>query len=272
MDSDLISLAIEAGHVVDKEFSRTRFARHVAACERADGPHGRASMIRDVLRTMLQRQFDALEMIPYPATVRELVRADFLRLETQLDQASEDYWDIDKYHVRSMFRITTFQRVLVGNEYIEQSGLSRQLILRDGLAQASKILMLRLTMGALRPLYEFHLAPWVTRIGREERLVCYRNVAACLEANPHVRGMMAGSWFYDPAMVWVSPYLAFLREIVTNNGGSLLKAGETADVRSMALSKSNTRRRLFEQGLYTPRQYIIVWPRKAMIRWAQSHE
>lgn len=267
--NDVLDLALAAGQVRDEEVLGTRFAGHLASCEERDGPGARASLIRDVVRALLLSRHDAIDLLTLPARVRDLVRDDFERQRLQVENAPDDYLHLRNYHVRAVFRVIAFRRILVGNEYIEESGLPRQLLWRGGPRQMWGFPRVLLQLGGYRPLYEFHLARWATRVTEADRRLCCRNAAGCLELNPHVLGAMGGSWFYDPQMERVSPHLTFLREMVTSNGGSLLVWGETQEARSLALAKSQTRRRLFEQGLYTPKHYLVVWPREPMIEWAQ---
>jgi len=67
----------------------------------------------------------------------------------------------------------------------------------------------------------------------------------------------------------VSPRLAYIREQPEQNGASFFRIAPNPD--SGALAKSATRRRLYEEGKYVPTEYCMVWPRKAMIRWAEKH-
>jgi hypothetical protein len=81
--------------------------------------------------------------------------------------------------------------------------------------------------------------------------------------NPHIRGLLATSWWYDPQLARVAPHLAFLREGSLEHGATLLRAGPSEGGRTAALAHSPERRQKFERGEYTPVNYAVVWTRKA---------
>lgn len=99
---------------------------------------------------------------------------------------------------------------------------------------------------------------------------CYRRIADLLESRPAMRGMMGASWFYDPPLREISPRLAYLQERPLAAGAFLIHQG-TADLYTeRATATSPTRKALVEAGQYTPRSWILAWPRAALIRWARS--
>jgi hypothetical protein len=101
---------------------------------------------------------------------------------------------------------------------------------------------------------------------------CYVRIARLLERRPELRGMMGSSWFYDPPLRGISPRLAYLQERPLQNGAFLVHQGTGPLYTERATQTSPTRRKLVEAGEYTPRSWILAWPRAAMIRWAQSQE
>lgn len=98
---------------------------------------------------------------------------------------------------------------------------------------------------------------------------CFQRIAPALEANPDVRGVVQVSWFYDPLVTGISPRLAYLRSIQTDNGAFLIRLGPTQQDRINATAKSETRRRLVEEGKFEPTAYLVAWPRKPLIDWAR---
>lgn len=99
---------------------------------------------------------------------------------------------------------------------------------------------------------------------------CYREVAELLKLHPSVAGMVATSWFYDPALSEVSPRLAYLRQLPVDNGAMLVRHGTTDfDVQS-ATATSPTRRALYEAGKYKPVCCSILWDRRDLISWASN--
>lgn len=93
--------------------------------------------------------------------------------------------------------------------------------------------------------------------------------AAFLKTHPAYAGMLGSSWFYDPPLETISPRLAYLRKTPLANGAFLVHQGP-GDIHSERASASSpTRRAMIEKGEYVPSSWIVAWPRKALIKWAE---
>lgn len=100
---------------------------------------------------------------------------------------------------------------------------------------------------------------------------CYVRIAELLSRNPSVRGMVGSSWFYDPQLLTISPRLGYLQANPLRNGAFLLRNGPGAVHTERATARSETRRRLVENGSYVPVCHSVIWPREQLIAWARSH-
>ena len=100
---------------------------------------------------------------------------------------------------------------------------------------------------------------------------CYLCLADLLHKNPNVMGMLATSWFYDPALEKISPRLAYLAQTPRKAGARIIKIGSSEFDRSSATKTSQTRRKLYEAGQYIPTSYTVMWQRNDLINWAQSY-
>ena len=97
---------------------------------------------------------------------------------------------------------------------------------------------------------------------------CYPDVRLA-ELYPKVRCLFGSAWLFDPEMEVISPHLTFLRLLVTENGGHLLYFGSSSQDYANATRTSKTRRRLVQEGKYTPTSYFVCWPRKSLLEWAR---
>jgi len=155
-----------------------------------------------------------------------------------------------------------------GAQVVEaQSSFPRSLLIRGGLRQMMRFARLLLTIKGNKPVYQIHthlmeLEEFNPR-GWEK---CYLFIAEMLQINTEVKGMYGGSWFYDPALEKISPRLVYLRKQPEDAGAYLFYSN--VSVNSGALSKSETRRRLYQEGRYIPRSYTLIWPREQLIDWA----
>ncbi len=88
---------------------------------------------------------------------------------------------------------------------------------------------------------------------------------------PQIRGVFGRSWYYDPIVFnKISPELKFTSTFQLENGAKLLTAKATQSDIDFATSRSSVRQHLYNEGLYTPQGYILMWDRKNIMRWAQT--
>lgn len=121
--------------------------------------------------------------------------------------------------------------------------------------------------GGRRPFLEIHTHdPWVpdyfNEKGWEET---YRLAAMVLEAMPKVKGMVGSSWFYDPQLDEISPRLSYLRDSPVKGGAKILEVGVDDQSIRLAISKSKSRRELYESGRYSPVVHALVWSRRDLL-------
>jgi hypothetical protein len=147
------------------------------------------------------------------------------------------------------------------------SAFHRALLYRGGVRQALQVIQLLLVTGGNRGWYQNHThLSELEEFNPEGRDRFYLRIADMLAVNPDAKGMWGGSWFYDPELERVSPRLVYLRERPQANGAFVFYSN--VDLKGGALSKSKSRRELYERGEYLPKAYALIWPRRRMIAWA----
>jgi hypothetical protein len=99
---------------------------------------------------------------------------------------------------------------------------------------------------------------------------CYLRIAAILRTRPALRGMIGSAWFYDPPLRDISPRLAYLQDRPLANGAFRVHQGPHPVHTARATETSPTRRKLVESGAYTPRSWIMAWPRSGLLSWADA--
>lgn len=94
--------------------------------------------------------------------------------------------------------------------------------------------------------------------------------AALLQTRPELAGVIGSSWFFDPPLETISSRLTYLRTTPTSHGAFMIHqgGGEIHDERASA--SSPTRRAMIETGEYSACSWLLCWPRKPLIRWAQA--
>lgn len=149
------------------------------------------------------------------------------------------------------------------------SGMGRSALWKGGAADLPRRLAIFARVGGFRPFFEIHAHKfYMDEFNEEGRNECYRCCAELYALHHEVRGMIAGSWFYDPAIAAISPHLAYLRTVPQQGGAHLLFDSFDDGAARNAIATSATRKRLFEAGTYKPAAYMLVWPRARQIAWA----
>lgn len=100
---------------------------------------------------------------------------------------------------------------------------------------------------------------------------CVR-LAEMLKANPDVRGVNGVSWFYDPHVAEITPHLGYLQQTPSRHGAFLVHIGTASHDIENATVRSPIRKKHYDEGKYVPTSYLLAWPRRALIAWANRLE
>lgn len=141
------------------------------------------------------------------------------------------------------------------------SGLSARAVLAGG-ARSAYYVFLR--CGGRRPFLEGHTHDPVARAywneaGWGEAL---RLAALALPALPQVRGAFGTAWFYDPAILEISPRIRFAQDLQIGRGAHRIRIGSNEAAIANATATSAERRNRYREGSYLPADYAIIWSRR----------
>ncbi len=145
-----------------------------------------------------------------------------------------------------------------------RSGLSARTILKAG---PRAIAYVFLECGGRDRFLEGHTHDPVARAywnapGWAEAL---RLAALALPALPQVRGAFGSAWFYDPAVLEITPRISFTQDLQAGQGALRIRVGSDADAIANATRTSATRRERYRDGSYLPTDYAFIWSRKRLI-------
>jgi hypothetical protein len=214
---------------------------------------------------------DKLSDFPIPARVKKLLCEDF-KFYAELD-SSDSLFRFGTYHFAALCKTASFRRFPAGQMDWEVSGLPRSTPLRVPPAEIPRFLRVFFGLRGFKPMFAGHLASRRTRrpVLLENALNrTYYQIAAAMRLEPAIKGFYATSWFYSADTFKVSPHLSWLTKPFSENGGAIVKVGP-APLDSGVFAKSPERKKAYEEGTYKPTLGLAVWPRKAMIRWAEEH-
>ncbi|HEX8364429.1 MAG TPA: hypothetical protein VF603_03990 [Allosphingosinicella sp.] len=141
------------------------------------------------------------------------------------------------------------------------SGLSARAVLGGGARSAAYVF---LRCRGRRPFLEGHTHDPVARAywneaGWGEAL---RLAALALPALPQVRGAFGTAWFYDPAIVEISPRIRFAQDLQVGRGAHRIRIGSNEAAIANATATSAERRNRYRDGSYVPTDYAIIWSRR----------
>jgi hypothetical protein len=269
--SQWLDAAAEAARGRDHKFQRSPFAVEAARLDRERGSASRASFLRHTLKALIGVGRPKIASLPLPDHVRANIVTEYRRMEKELSTASDEHYDLARHGMRCDFRIAGFGRIPIGLGHIEVGGVPRRLLISGGLSQARRLGRLLLSVGGHAPFYVSHFTHTISPmalllLSNPERVVeSLETVGECLRLNPHIRGLLATSWWYDPQMEQVAPHLAYLRQTSVSHGALLVRVGRTAGALKMALANSPQRQRLYDAGQYVPENYALVWSRQSLV-------
>lgn len=151
------------------------------------------------------------------------------------------------------------------------SGFPRSYLTKPNLFSLLPNLVFFAKTGGFRRYAQVHVhKPTINQFSQSGRNDCFRRIAEILELEPALLGLIGSAWYYDPALQEISPHLSYLGRDPLNHGGRLIDLGETSAARQNALSKSSKRRELYDQGAYSPRQFMLVLSKKDLLEWVSQ--
>jgi hypothetical protein len=228
-----------------------------------------AAFERYVLTAAALRSLDALGTAAVSDAVKALcceAYAKFPERRRRLDLRHHSFVELSK--------IATLRRFPAGQFDWEPSGLPRSWIpkIRPMRALGRTLQLLATRTRAFGPAFFVHMGTGgknYVLLEREAERSYYR-MAQSLALQPHTIGLIASSWLHSPDTFAISPHLAWLNRVFTENGAVLATMGP-ADPGCGVLHRSPERQRAYEEGRLKPTLGLVIWPRDEMMAWARRH-
>jgi len=231
-----------------------------------------------VLIELILRNKDKIVKQELPDEIKKQYDKNFDRILNNISSKKEELgfylYPNDKFC--KDLAVCTQKMIPVGCRKLVSSPCPQRFVLKKGLGQfISGMSFVLFRLGGIRPtLYVMHTDSHDPDLMAEFNVEGWTRtllvVAELLKQKKEVKGVFATSWFYDPNLEEVSPRLNYNRKIITDNGGKVFYIGPSEQTTKDALTKSETRRRLYSEGKYVPTNYIIFWSRKKLLEWASK--
>lgn len=199
----------------------------------------------------------------YPVAVGYIVNSLILESEAFYGDETESYFDRD-------LRMASGFTIPAGAQIVDlRCWLPRSFYRFQGMKENLRcLLFVRFQLGGLGPLFRIHTDTRnLVDFNESGWNDCYARIVELLEVMPEVKGMVGTSWFYDPQLEKISPKLDYLCKIPMG-GGAFLRIDGSGDVHTeRAISRSPTRKRLYEEGKFLPVCATLIWSKKDIVRW-----
>ena len=232
-----------------------------------------------VLLALIPRAQDTLKISQLPRGILRLYARNFERIVTNLEADATDSsaYHYSKDRFRKDLSLCNLRLIPAGARKVHLHGIPRTYFFTNGLRQPLTALRILGRLRGFSPVYEWHTdtndPDLMSEFNSEGWRRFHRRIAILMELNPRVRATCAGSWLYDPQLRHVSRRHSYMRELIMDNGGLEMCLGPCEEhVVQDAILCSPTRRRLHEEGKYTPMKYLLIWPRRQLLDWAAQQE
>jgi len=213
----------------------------------------------------------ALERAALPDSCRMLTATDIAALGgAEVDDAALHE---SRPRFREFAKIVTGRRFSAGLFHFEIDGIPREWLLKVRRSDLLRVwTFVALRMRGRRPVIVPHIT-WrrpVPPITREAVEQSYAVMADVLQCQRSIKGLAGSSWLRSPDTQRVSPRLRCVNAPIVEHDGLETTMGP-APPDCGVLSRSNTRKALYEQGLFTPTIGLTLWPREAMLAWRRDY-
>jgi hypothetical protein len=232
-------------------------------------PKGKARLRRVAVARLTLECFQVREVLP--RSVLALYPEFLRRLAKFVAEGAKERYDEELFakDVRYALGLSVPCGAL---QFDVVASIGPKLILREAVTKKSLgPFAAYLKCGGWGRWYSEHIDPRAIREFNPDGWTAHcAKMAEVLQLNPEVRGILGAGWFYDPAVAENSPGLAYIQRTQMRYGGFLLRVGTEQHHIENALFRSAARRRLYEEGKYLPTCYLLAWPRRALIAWAEQ--
>ena len=214
-----------------------------------------------------------IEKLPVYEPVKSLIRAEFQHY-TDLRKLESERLKIGTYGFAVACKTISLSRFPSGPMDWEISGFPRSWLLKVGVRRLPRVLgCLAFRVGGFAPLFFIHVARRPKNralVIEKEVLRCYYRIVRSLELQPWIKGILAHSWFHDPAAVHRYPHLEWINRPYLETKGLIVTDG-MAPPDSGFMEHNSERKEQFARGELRLRMGIAVWPRDSALEWANKH-
>lgn len=227
-----------------------------------------------ILTLLITLSADKLKAKGFPDRINQLYDLGFERILKKIESNAAWYYQLDQDKFLKDLALCDLRLIPTGVRKIELTKLPvKKFIFKKGIRQFfSSMLFIVFELKGIKPIYRGHLdshdPDMIAEFNAEGWERHYRLVAELLKITKEVKALVGNGWFIDPQLEQITPELNYIREIGTRNGAKLYYIGPSQRAVKRATSLSPVRKKLYEQGKYSPTNFYLVWSRDKIIKWA----
>jgi hypothetical protein len=229
---------------------------------------------RALLLRIAVSALDEIPGLPVDESVKHLFCREFTGYAKPPAAALENF-AMDGRRFAAMSGIVSLSRFPAGQYHWILSGFPRSWFPKAPLARLPGFcyFLAAQTHGRV-PFFEPHLN-WTTAsrstfVTEREYFKSFYRMAAAIEMQPRIKGIMASSWLYSRETHRLNPHLAFFNRPYMEAGGFYVDLGP-ADSGSGFLEGNPQRAELYKSGEYRPTNALVLCSRAQAIAWKQAH-
>jgi hypothetical protein len=224
------------------------------------------------LAALIELSIKKLKEIEISYDIKKLYRKWYLRVIKDFSIQPNDFYNHHGDLFLKDLGICALRIIPVGAQIVTTSFIPRGYFVNvNPLMVLRGLLFTVLKMKGFGPFYEIHTDNrYLGEFNYDGWNKCYLRIASLLKQNTRIKGMVGGSWFFDPVLERISPRLTYLRKVPTENGAKIFRIGSNQDIINDALFASATRRKLYIEKKYAPTPYLLIWCKNDLIRWAEK--
>jgi hypothetical protein len=212
-----------------------------------------------------------------PEEVKSLYSLNFERIMREIEFSENEpgfYMHYEDKFLKEL-GVCSLRVIPAGAQKISLSPLPKKFIFMEGMPQFINALsFLLFDVKGFNKFYTMHTDSHDPYLMSEFNADGWRRylvrTADILKMDPTVSGIFGRSWFFDPRLEDISPKVCYVRDLTLESGGKIFYVGDAVEGIHDAIYKSPTRKRLYNDGKYIPKEYIAIWPRKTLISWAEN--
>lgn len=222
-----------------------------------------------VMVHFIQTPADRINVIALTEEMENFVKHEHQRIILEFSTEPDEYYSIKNDKFIKDLALCTGRLIYGGTPVFEPyQRIPKKLVVSSGPMNTLRVLK----KGGFGPYFQFHTSDKHLQTYNEQGWDgAYKRAAHLLELNPQFKGFFGCAWSYDPVIEKISPRLKYLRSRLMENGGLSLYMSQDRDSESLATRTSPTRKQLFESGKYLPKQYMIIWFREDLLKWARAN-